>query len=206
MDAGKILANSRIVPVLTIENVDQCEALAECLLETGLNSIEITLRSSAALASIERVSRSFPQIIVGAGSVRTATQLQQVKDAGAQFAVSPGSSASLLAKAEELAMPFVPAAATPTEMIALLDKGYNLQKFFPAEASGGLSFLKAISKPLPTIRFFPTGGINGKLAKEYLEFEAVACIGGSWFIPEDKLKAGDFKSITQSARQALAAL
>ena len=206
MDAGEILAPSKIVPVITISQVDQGEALAECLFEAGMHTIEITLRSSVAIATIERIARMLPEVTIGAGSVRTAEQLQQVQDVGANFAVSPGSSNALLSRAHDLAMPFVPGASTPTEMIALLDRGYRLQKFFPAQQSGGLAFLKAIAKPLPEIRFFPTGGINGALAGEYLALESVACIGGSWFISAEKLAEGKYDSISSSAQQILSKL
>ena len=203
MDAGEILAASKIVPVVTVSQTGQAVALAECLLNAGMSAIEITLRSDVAIAAIENIARDLPQMTLGAGSVRTAEQLQQVQAAGAKFAVSPGSSDALLSKAKELAMPFVPGASTPSEMIALLDKGYQLQKFFPAEQAGGLAFLKAVAKPLPEIRFFPTGGINAVLAREYLAFEKVTCIGGSWFIPTDKVANGDYVSISNSARQIL---
>ena len=156
MDAGETLAASKIVPVVTVSQTGQAVALAECLLNAGMSAIEITLRSDVAIAAIENIARDLPQMTLGAGSVRTAEQLQQVQAAGAKFAVSPGSSDALLSKAKELAMPFVPGASTPSEMIALLDEGYQLQKFFPAEQAGGLAFLKAVAKPLPEIRFFPT--------------------------------------------------
>lgn len=206
MDAGDILAAAKIVPVITVSQVDQGEALAECLFKAGMHTIEITLRSNVAMATIERIARVLPEVILGAGSVRTSEQLQQVQDAGANFAVSPGSSDTLLSKAHDLAMPFVPGATTPTEMITLLDRGYRLQKFFPAQQSGGLAFLKAIAKPLPQIRFFPTGGIDGVLAREYLAFESVACIGGSWFLSAEKLAAEDYDSISSSVQQILSEL
>lgn len=206
MDAGEILAASRIVPVATIHQVDQGEALAECLCDAGMSSIEITLRSDAALATIERIAHKLPQMTIGVGSIRTAGQMKQAHQAGAQFAVSPGCSETLLSMADELAMPFVPGATTPSEMIALLDRGYRLQKFFPAQQAGGLNYLKAIAKPLPEVRFFPTGGIDATLAAEYLAFDKVACIGGSWFISDDKVAAGDFQSISNSVKQILTEL
>jgi len=126
-----------------------------------------------------------------------------VRNCGAQFAVSPGASDRLVTAAKAIGMPFVPGAATPSEMIALLEKGYRLQKYFPAELSGGMAKIKALSAPLPEIRFFPTGGINANSAGDYLAIECVHCIGGSWFVPADMIEEKRFSEMASLARDAL---
>jgi 2-dehydro-3-deoxyphosphogluconate aldolase/(4S)-4-hydroxy-2-oxoglutarate aldolase len=141
-------------------------------------------------------------MLVGAGSVRRAEQFAQIADAGARFAVSPGATASLLDAAERQGMPFVPGAVTASEIIGLLESGYRLQKFFPAEASGGLASIRALAAPLPEVLFFPTGGIDQTLAREYLACECVASVGGSWFVPAGALAAGDFARIRELASDA----
>jgi 2-dehydro-3-deoxyphosphogluconate aldolase/(4S)-4-hydroxy-2-oxoglutarate aldolase len=203
MDATSLLAGTHIVPVVVIEDEATVTPLAEVLLTSGIRAIEITLRSSPALAAIERVALTVPELIVGAGSVREPGQFRQIADAGAQFAVSPGSSERLLAAARENALPFVPGAVTASEIIRLLEHGYRLQKFFPAELSGGLAQLRALAAPLPEVRFFPTGGITLALARDYLAFDRVSCIGGSWFVPEVALRERDFVKVRRLATEAV---
>jgi 2-dehydro-3-deoxyphosphogluconate aldolase/(4S)-4-hydroxy-2-oxoglutarate aldolase len=203
MDATSLLAGIHLVPVVVIEDPARAVPLTEALVASGVRAIEITLRTDRALAAIEDVARSVPAILVGAGSVRQAGQLQQIVDAGAQFAVSPGSSDRLLVAARECGLPFVPGAVTASEIIRLLEHGYHLQKFFPAELAGGVAQLKALAAPLPEVRFFPTGGITLALARDYLAFERVSCIGGSWFLPEGALAEGDFASVRRLAAQAV---
>lgn len=204
MDAGTLLAGIHIVPVVVIEDEASAVPLAETLLDAGVRAIEITLRTPVALAAIERVARSLPELLLGAGSVRQAPQFRQAADAGARFVVSPGASERLLAAAGETRLPFVPGAVTATEMITLLGHGFRLQKFFPAELSGGLAMLRALAAPLPEVRFFPTGGITLERAREYLGFGRVACIGGSWFVPEAALRERDFARIRRLAGEAIA--
>lgn len=202
MDAVHILRNSRIVPVVNIDDPATAVPLAETLLEAGFGVVEVTLRTPRALDSIEIIATAFPDTCVGAGSVRTATQFAQVKEAGAQFAVSPGYSESLLEAAEEQEMPFVPGATTASDIIRLQECGYSLVKFFPAELAGGTQMLSALGAPLPEIRFFPTGGITPELAPAYLNLGNVACIGGSWIAPSDLIAARNFKIIAKLAQTA----
>ena len=206
MDASKLLQNERIVPVVFIDDADVAAPLAEVLFEAGFGAIEITLRTPAALQAIENIVATFPEYCVGAGSVRREEQFVQIKDAGARFAVSPGSSELLLDAAARHAMPFVPGAATASETIRLQEHGYTLMKFFPAELAGGIRMLKALGAPLPEARFFPTGGISPELARDYLSLTNVACVGGSWLAPPNLLAAGDFKSIARLAKDAVGLL
>jgi 2-dehydro-3-deoxyphosphogluconate aldolase/(4S)-4-hydroxy-2-oxoglutarate aldolase len=203
MDASKLLSKSRIVPVLVINELAVAVDLAVTLRDAGIDTIEVTLRSPDALAAIELIATKVPDIIVGAGSVRQAKQFAEIARHGAGFAVSPGASDQLIEAAKNTNMPFVPGAATASEMILLMEQGYHLQKFFPAELSGGIAKLKALSAPLPEVRFFPTGGINANLASDYLSLSCVSCIGGSWFVPPTLLADKNFKAIGQLAVEAL---
>lgn len=204
MNAAELLVAQRVVPVVVIDNATDAAPLAETLLENGLQAIEVTLRTAAGLEAIERIANAVPDMLVGAGSVRLAAQVADVKSAGARFAVSPGSSGALLEAIGDAKLPFVPGAVTPTEMLNLLDLGYMLQKFFPAELSGGAPFLKAVGAPIPEVRFMPTGGIGPDNAKDYLSLPNVACIGGSWIAPPGLLRDGDFAAIAKLAAAAVA--
>ena len=206
MDASKLLVGSKIVPVVVLGNADMAVPLAEALLESGLGVIEVTLRTDDALQGIEQIAKSVPDMVVGAGSLRRPEQFADIATAGARFAVSPGSSRQLLAAAADHDMPFIPGAATPSEMIALFEQGYQLQKFFPAELSGGRPFLKAVGAPLPEVRFMPTGGVTPANAKDYLNMSNVACIGGSWITPLELQAKGDFDAIRQIGSDAISLL
>jgi len=195
MDASKLLVGSKIVPVVVLTSADVAVPLAEALLEAGLGVIEVTLRTDDALQGIENIATRVPGMIVGAGSLRRPEQFAAVAAAGARFAVSPGASQRLLDAAAQHEMPFIPGATTPSEMIGLLEQGYQLQKFFPAELSGGRPFLKAVGAPLPEARFVPTGGVTPDNAMDYLKLDNVACVGGSWLTPPDLQARGDFDAI-----------
>jgi 2-dehydro-3-deoxyphosphogluconate aldolase/(4S)-4-hydroxy-2-oxoglutarate aldolase len=205
MDAAALLQGIHVVPVVVIEDQKQAVPLAEALCESGVRAMEITLRTECALSAIAAVADAVPELLVGAGSIRQPDQLRRAAEAGANFAVSPGSSDQLLRAARYWAMPFVPGAVTATEIIRLLEHGYRLQKFFPAELSGGLPQLRALAAPLPEVRFFPTGGIDAARAGEYLSFEHVACVGGSWFVPAAPLRSGDFGTVRRLTAEAVAA-
>lgn len=202
MDASELLQDARIVPVVVMDDPGAGVALAETLVDAGLPYMEITLRTGKALAVIEKMAAATPAAVIGAGSVREAAQFRQIRDAGARFAVSPGSSATLAEAAAEANMPFVPGGVTASELIRLQELGYSLVKFFPAELAGGISMLKALGGPLPEVRFFPTGGITPERAADYLALPNVSCLGGTWITPADRLAARDFASIGTLARQA----
>jgi len=202
VDATNLLRGARIVPVVVVDDPATAAPLAEVLFEAGLDAIEITLRTPGALKAIENIVAAFPDACVGAGSVRTAEQFVQIRDVGARFAVSPGSSELLREAAALNQMPFIPGAVTASEIIRLQEHGYALIKFFPAELAGGMQMLKALGSPLPEARFFPTGGITPALAVEYLQVPSVACIGGSWIAPGSLLVAEGFAAIARLARDA----
>lgn len=203
MDAAAVLAGIQLVPVVVIDDVETAVPLAQTLLSCGVGAIEITLRTACALSAIEAVAAKVPDILVGAGSIRNSAQVEQVAAAGAKFLVSPGYSPAVLDAVSKAALPLVPGAASAAEIMTLAEAGYDLVKFFPAEASGGVAKLRALSAPLPETRFFPTGGINAALVGDYLSLACVTCVGGSWFVSKEALSSGDYKTIERDTRLAL---
>jgi 2-dehydro-3-deoxyphosphogluconate aldolase/(4S)-4-hydroxy-2-oxoglutarate aldolase len=202
--AADLLEGIRVVPVVVIEDADTAVPLAETLLASGLPAIEVTLRTPAAVDAIAAIADKVPDLLVGAGSLRNAGQVTDVLDAGAKFGVSPGHSDALLDAIDKAQLAFIPGAITPSESLALLDRGYALQKFFPAGVAGGIPYLKAISGPIPEISFMPTGGISPENAPDYLALANVACIGGSWIVPAEALRKRDFETIARLAKAAAA--
>ena len=202
MSAAELLRGIRVVPVVVIDDAEQAVPLARTLLEAGLGAIEVTLRTPAAMDAIRRIVNEVPDMITGAGSVRKAAQVAAIADAGAHFGVSPGASPALLDAVEEAHLPFIPGAITPSETLCLLERGYGLQKFFPAELSGGAAYLKGIAAPIPEAAFMPTGGITAANARDYLALDNVACLGGTWIAPAASLAAADFEGIAERARAA----
>lgn len=198
----QILAAAPVVPVVTVKDPAQGVALARALVAGGLTAIEVTLRTPAALEAIGAIAREVPGAVVGAGTVLSRAQLAAVAAQGARFAVSPGTSPALLAAARESRIPFLPGAATVSEMMALAEGGFTYQKLFPAEAVGGAALLKAVSAPLPQLRFCPTGGIDAARAQAYFDLPNVVCVGGSWVVPAAAIAAGDWKTITDLAAEA----
>jgi 2-dehydro-3-deoxyphosphogluconate aldolase / (4S)-4-hydroxy-2-oxoglutarate aldolase len=191
-----------VIPVVVLENASQAIPLARALVAGGLRAIEITLRTQAAIAAIESIASEVEGAIVGAGTVLSKGQLIAAARAGAQFIVSPGVNADLLAAADDSPVPLLPGSATPSEAMALMDLGYTIQKFFPAEQSGGIAYLKALAAPVPAVSFCPTGGVDAKNAAAYLALENVVCVGGSWVTPKDALTSNDFAQIEKLAREA----
>jgi 2-dehydro-3-deoxyphosphogluconate aldolase/(4S)-4-hydroxy-2-oxoglutarate aldolase len=192
-----------VIPVLSIDDAAQAGALARALITGGLPVLEVTLRTPAALKAL-RAMAGVRGGIVGAGTVLTAEDVQAAKAAGARFAVSPGATETLLAACEAADLPLLPGAATATEAMRLMERGYRTQKFFPAEASGGAAALKAIGAPLPQISFCPTGGVSADNAADYLVLDNVACVGGSWVAPKAAIMAQDWPEITRLATHAAA--
>lgn len=190
-----------VIPVLVIDDLALARPLAEALVAGGLPVLEVTLRTAAALDVIKEMSK-VKGGVVGAGTVLTEADVKAAVDAGAQFAVSPGATDKLLAACAEAGLPILPGAATATEAMALLEKGYTTAKFFPAEASGGAPALKAIGGPLPQITFCPTGGVGPKNVADYLVLSNTVCVGGSWVAPADKMAAGDWAGIEALAKAA----
>lgn len=192
-----------VIPVLVIRDAAHARPLAQALVAGGLPVLEVTLRTPAALEAIAEMAQ-VAGAVVGAGTVLSAADVRAVMAAGAGFAVSPGATDRLLAACEERGLPILPGAATATEAMALLERGYSTQKFFPAEVAGGVAALRALSAPLPQITFCPTGGIGPANAADYLALPNVTCVGGSWVAPSGMIAAGDWDGITALARAASA--
>ncbi|EEW26384.1 bifunctional 4-hydroxy-2-oxoglutarate aldolase/2-dehydro-3-deoxy-phosphogluconate aldolase [Rhodobacter ferrooxidans] len=199
--AAEICRLAPVIPVLVIEDVRHARPLAEALVAGGLPVLEVTLRTPAALEVI-RAMAGVPGGVVGAGTLLTPEDVRAAKAAGATFGVSPGATDRLLAACEAEGLPLLAGAATATEVMALLERGYTVQKFFPAEASGGAAALKAIGAPLPQVSFCPTGGIGLGNARDYLALSNVLCVGGSWVAPKAMMVKGDWAGITRLAREA----
>jgi 2-dehydro-3-deoxyphosphogluconate aldolase/(4S)-4-hydroxy-2-oxoglutarate aldolase len=197
-----ILDLAPVIPVVVVDSVEQAVPLARALVRGGIPVIEITLRSAAGLGAIEAVASEVEGIVVGAGTVVTPEQVQQVKDAGAQFLVTPGSPPRLLDAALASGLPLLAGAGTLTEMLTLAEAGLEAMKFFPAEASGGRTYLSAVSGPCPHLRFCPTGGITPETAAAWLALPNVSCVGGSWLTPKDAVAQGDWGRIEALAAEA----
>jgi 2-dehydro-3-deoxyphosphogluconate aldolase / (4S)-4-hydroxy-2-oxoglutarate aldolase len=200
-----LLGATRLVPVITLPDAASAVPLAEALVAGGLPVLEVTLRTEAALESIEQIAGAVPQAVIGAGTVNTPQQLRDARGAGAQFMVSPGCTDALVAAAAEAGGAFLPGAVTATDILRLMEHGISLMKFFPAETSGGVAALKSFAGPFPAIRFCPTGGISLARALDYLALANVACVGGAWMAPADLIANGDWGAITELAREASAA-
>ena len=201
--AREICALAPIVPVLVVDEVAHARPLAEALVAGGLPALEVTLRTPAALEVIAAMA-AVEGGVVGAGTLVTPDDVRAAKEAGAQFGVSPGATDALIAACEAEELPLLPGAATASEAMALLERGYDMLKFFPAEASGGAPALKGIGAPLPQISFCPTGGVNTANADSYLSLSNVVCAGGSWVAPKDLVQAGDWAGIEALATEAAA--
>ena len=196
---------SRVVPVVVVSDAAQAVPMAEALLAGGVDVMEITLRSDAALAAIEAVARAVPAMQVGAGTVTRAAEVARVQSAGARFGLSPGATPELLAAVRAAGLPFVPGVATPGEAMAARDAGFTLLKCFPAAQLGGVEVLKAWGGPLPDLRFCPTGGVSLANMASFLSLPNVAMVGGSWLTPAAAVQAGDWARVTQLAREAVEA-
>ena len=201
--AAEICALAPVVPVLVIEDAAQAKGLAQALVKGGLPALEVTLRTPAALDAI-RAMAGVPGGVVGAGTLLTPEDVKAAKAAGARFGVSPGATDRIIAACAEAELPLLPGAATATEVMVLLEKGFTVQKFFPAEASGGAPALAAIGAPIPQVKFCPTGGVSMKNVADYLKLPNVLCCGGSWVAPKAAVQAGDWDQIETLARTAAA--
>jgi 2-dehydro-3-deoxyphosphogluconate aldolase/(4S)-4-hydroxy-2-oxoglutarate aldolase len=199
-----LLTMAPVVPVLVVEDAGTALPLARALVAGGLPVLEITLRTPAALEVIRTLAGELEDAVVGAGTVLTPSQYRDAERAGARFVVSPGATPALLEAAAAARVPFLPGAATASEIMRLLEHGHRCLKFFPAEPAGGLAYLKALASPLPEARFCPTGGIDAAAARRYLSLPNVLCVGGSWVAPGAAVAAGDWRKITELARAAAA--
>ena len=204
LDPTSLLGRTPVVPVLTIEDAAQAVPLARALVSGGLAVLEVTLRTAGALAAIKAIADAVPDAVVGAGTVISAADIGKAVAAGARFLVSPGTSAALVDAFAAAPVAALPGCATVSEAMALAERGFEVLKFFPAEPSGGLAWLKAVAEPLPRIRFCPTGGVSITNAAAYLALPNVVAVGGSWVAPRSMIGAGKFDRIAGLAREASA--
>ncbi|MDI9330870.1 MAG: bifunctional 4-hydroxy-2-oxoglutarate aldolase/2-dehydro-3-deoxy-phosphogluconate aldolase [Alphaproteobacteria bacterium] len=202
--ASSLAFQSRVIPVIVITHPNQAVPLAHALLAGGIDVMEITLRHAAGLHGIEAVAREVPAMHVGAGTVTQATEMRQVREAGATFALSPGLTPELHQAAQDQGMPFMPGVMTPSEAMRARDWGYRTVKLFPAAQAGGLSMVKAMAGPLADIMLCPTGGVSAANLAEFLSQPNVAMVGGSWLAPLSLLEAADWLAITRLACEACA--
>lgn len=201
--AAEICQLAPVVPVLVVDHLAKAAGLARALVAGGLPALEVTLRTPCALDAI-RAMAEVEGGVVGAGTLLTRADVKAAKAAGAQFGVSPGATQKLLDACAEFDLPLLPGAASASEVMWLLEQGYTIQKFFPAEAAGGAPFLKSVGGPIPQVRFCPTGGVSLKNARDYLGLSNVLCVGGSWVAPAGLLAASDWAGITALAAEAAA--
>ncbi|MEV6606036.1 bifunctional 4-hydroxy-2-oxoglutarate aldolase/2-dehydro-3-deoxy-phosphogluconate aldolase [Kutzneria sp. NPDC051319] len=197
-----LLDLSPVMPVVVLDDVEHAVPVAEALLRGGIKVIEVTLRTPAALASIERIAAAVPDLVVGAGTVTAPEHAKQALDAGSRFIVTPGSTEALLDAVAATGLPFLPGVSTVGEAMRAAERGCSVLKFFPAEAAGGAPYLKSIYGPLPGLRFCPTGGITVESAPKYLALPNVGCVGGSWLTPADALAANDWQRVSALASAA----
>jgi 2-dehydro-3-deoxyphosphogluconate aldolase/(4S)-4-hydroxy-2-oxoglutarate aldolase len=199
----EVLAEQRIVAVVTIERAVDALPLADALCAGGVRAIEVTLRSDAAWSAIEAIAKARPDAIVGAGTVRDARSLRAARNAGAQFAVSPGFTPALHAAAVAAGLPWLPGVATASEIMLAREAGHVLLKFFPAEAAGGPRALRAFAAVFPDVGFCPTGGVTAENVRGYLELPNVFCVGGTWLAPAALTSAREWPKIQELALRAV---
>lgn len=201
--AAKVCNLAPVVPVLVLDDASKAAGLAKALVAGGLPALEVTLRTPAALDAITEMA-AVEGGVVGAGTLLTTQDVENAKKAGATFGVSPGATVRLLDACEANDLPLLPGTATASEAMRLLERGYTVQKFFPAEANGGAPALKAIGAPIPQVKFCPTGGVSLKNANDYLSLSNTLCVGGSWVAPKDAIAAEDWATIEALAIEAAA--
>lgn len=202
--AEEILTASPVVPVIVIKDLKDAVPLAKALLAGGVRTLEVTLRTACALEAIKTIMEEVPEAIVGAGTVTTVEQFRKVSELGVEFIITPGLTASLLKEAVAGDIPVIPGIATLGELMTGAEAGLTCFKFFPAEINGGVAALKAFAGPMPDVKFCPTGGISLKNYRDYLALKNVLCVGGSWFVPPEAIELGDFATITDMAKEAVA--
>ncbi len=202
----EILRRYRLLPVLVIDNADDAVPLAIALRDAGIGCVEVTLRRPGAIDAIRNILAEVDGVSVGAGTVTTPEQLDQLHSLGAAFAVSPGTNAVLVRKAQELGLPYLPGVITPSELMTGLELGVEVFKFFPAGAFGGIGALRAYGDVFSNVQFCPTGGIGPDNAADYLALPNVAAVGSSWLAPADLVKARDWRAIGERAAVLLSRL
>ena len=198
----EMLCLGPVIPVIVIQDVERAVPLARALVAGGVRVLEVTLRTPAGLPAIRAIAREVPEAIVGVGTLTDADEFAAARDAGAQFAVSPGLTPALVDAARATGLPWLPGVMTPSDVIAARAAGLRQLKLFPAEQAGGLGMLKALHGPFPDVLFCPTGGVTPNTAPQFLALPNVPCVGGSWLTPPAAVAAGDWNAITALAKQA----
>ena len=198
----QLMKKSGVIPVVVLDDTAQALPTANALLVGGVSVLEITFRTAAAASSIKAVSESCPEMLVGAGTVVTLEQCKQALECGAKFIVSPGFDPEVVSWCVERNIPITPGCVTPTEIMTAMKLGLNVVKFFPAGVYGGLKAMKALAAPFGGVKFIPTGGVDAKNLKEYLEAPFVHAVGGSWLCPKKEIAAGNFDAVTALCREA----
>lgn len=198
-----LLALGRVIPVITLDRLEDAVPLARALVAGGVRLLEVTLRTAAGLDGARAIMRAVPDAVVGIGTVLTPDDLRRAVEAGASFALSPGATPDLLAAAAGVQIPFLPGVATASELMAALARGFTTAKFFPATSSGGLPALRALAGPFPQARFCPTGGITEANAAEWLALPNVVAVGGSWLTPAAEVAAGQWDLIRDRAARTM---
>lgn len=198
----EIMQQSKVIPVVVINHLEDAIPLANALVEGGLNVLEITLRTPIAIDAIKKIKESVANVIVGTGTVIDLNTFNASVKANVDFMVSPGSTDELLNAVSKQSIPLLPGVSSPSEVMKLMSLGFTEMKFFPAEAAGGINMLKSIAGPLPQVTFCPTGGINLNNAKSYLELDNVACVGGTWMLDKKLIASKNWDEITRLAKHA----
>ena len=191
-----------IIPVVVLDDAHDAAPLSKALIEGGLPCAEVTFRTDAAAEAIGIMSREFPGLLVGAGTVLTPGQAEQAIEAGAKFIVSPGLNPDVVKYCIDRDVPVAPGTQTPTEMEAAMRLGLSVVKFFPAEPAGGLSMIKAVAAPYTRLSFMPTGGINAENVRDYLRYDRIIACGGSWMVKKDLIKEGRFDEVKRLVKEA----
>lgn len=202
LTALQVMHDAAVIPVIVLNDVAHAVPLARALVAGGIRMLEVTLRTPQALACIEAIARDVPEAVVGAGTARSAADVQACAMAGARFIVSPGYTHAVGTACRDAHLPLLPGVATGSEIMAAQEDGYTELKFFPAMQAGGLAMLKAWGGPFGDVKFCPTGGIIAANAGDFLALANVACVGGSWLVPADAPGRGDWARVTELARQA----
>jgi 2-dehydro-3-deoxyphosphogluconate aldolase / (4S)-4-hydroxy-2-oxoglutarate aldolase len=195
-ELAALFEQATIIPVLTIERLEDAVPLAKALVAGGVRTLEITLRTPVAIESAKAIMADVPDAVVGIGTILNADDLARAEGIGARFGISPGATPDLLTAAAASALPFAPGIATASELMLGLSHGFNLVKFFPAEQSGGIKALRALAGPFPDVRFCPTGGIGEANAASWLAEPNVVAVGGSWLCPAADIGSGNWAGIT----------
>ncbi|MGQ0620672.1 MAG: bifunctional 4-hydroxy-2-oxoglutarate aldolase/2-dehydro-3-deoxy-phosphogluconate aldolase [Panacagrimonas sp.] len=202
MNISDVMEAGPVIPVIVLDDVSQAVPLARALVAGGIRVLEVTMRTPVALDCIRAMRAEVPDAIVGAGTITRGTDLEAAIAAGSQFGVSPGATPDLLKRIADSGLPFLPGSMTPSDVMLRREAGFTRLKLFPAAQAGGIGMLKALASVFPDVRFCPTGGIDANSAPAFLALPNVACVGGSWIVPADRIRAGDWAAITRLAQQA----